>query len=162
MEGENTTEQSNKKNSHKNSVHKILAHSYMFYFIFFLLGLSLDFMFPFKIFNNFGFLLVGVILLIFGTFLIIWAQKVSHHLSKENINKETFCHGPYRYTRSPTHFGLFFLMFGFGIVANALFIVIFSILSFIVTKFIFIREEEKVLAEKYGVPYLEYKKSVEF
>ncbi|KKP64099.1 MAG: hypothetical protein UR62_C0020G0001, partial [Candidatus Nomurabacteria bacterium GW2011_GWF2_35_12] len=66
----------------------------------------------------------------------------------------------YCYTRSPTHFGLFLLMLGFGIITNALFIIIFSVISFIITKFVFIRKEEKILAEKYGIPYLEYKKSV--
>ncbi|KKP71662.1 MAG: hypothetical protein UR70_C0021G0015 [Candidatus Nomurabacteria bacterium GW2011_GWB1_35_20] len=51
-------------------------------------------------------------------------------------------------------------MLGFGIITNALFIIIFSVISFIITKFVFIRKEEKILAEKYGIPYLEYKKSV--
>ena len=147
-------------NPHKNKVHKILAHSYMFYFISFLLGLFLDFIFPFKIFKSPGVVSLGAVLLALGTLLVVWAQKSSRSLSKENITKETFYRGPYRYTRSPTHFGLFLLMFGFGIVANALFIVLFSIISFVVTKFLFIKKEEKILAEKYGAPYLEYKASV--
>ena len=147
-------------NPHKNKVHKILAHSYMFYFISFLLGLFLDFIFPFKIFKSLGAVSLGVVLLALGTLLVVWAQRSSRSLSKENITKETFYRGPYRYTRSPTHFGLFLLMFGFGIVANALFIVLFSIISFVVTKFLFIKKEEKILAEKYGAPYLEYKASV--
>ena len=104
--------------------------------------------------------LIGAIFLIFGTCLIFWAQKSSLDLNKENMSKETFYHGPYRYTRSPTHFGLFLLILGFGIMTNALFIIIFSIISFILTKFILIKKEEKILAEKYGAPYLEYKKSV--
>lgn len=159
---ENTTEEFKSENPHKNKVHKILAHSYLFYFILFLIGLFLDFMFPLKIFEELTMASVGTAFLILGTFLILWAQKSSHHLQKEGMNKETFCSGPYRYTRSPTHFGLFLLMLGFGIVANALFIIIFSIISFFVTKFIFIRKEEKVLAEKYGTPYVEYQKSVKF
>jgi len=162
MEPEKKTEQSEKENPHKNKVHRILAHSYLFYFISFLFGLLLDFIFPLKIFGNYAISSIGTIFLIFGTFLILWAQKSSLDLKKENINKETFNHGPYRYTRSPTHFGLFLLMLGFGIIADALFVVIFSIISFIVTKFTFIKKEEKILAEKYGAPYLEYKKSVRF
>ena len=160
MELEKKVEQFGKENPHKNKVHRILAHSYLFYFISFLLGLLLDFIFSFKIFGNYAMSSIGAIFLIFGTFLILWAQKSSHHLQKENMSKETFYCGPYRYTRTPTHFGLFLLMLGFGIIADALFIIILSIISFFITKFTFIKKEEKILAEKYGIPYLEYKKSV--
>ena len=146
----------------KQSVHKILAHSYSVYFIFFLISVCLDFVFNFKFFNNFIAIPSGFIFLLFGTFLVFWAQKTSRHLDVENVTKETFCHGPYRYTRSPTHWGLFLLMLGFGMIANAFFIVLFSIISFLITKLVFLKKEEKVLAAKYGTPYLEYKKSVKF
>ncbi len=162
METGNTTEQLKNENPHKNKIHKILAHSYLFYFILFLFGLFLDFTFSIKIFEKSAMASVGAVFLILGTLLILWAQMSSHKLKKENMSKETFCCGPYRYTRSPTHYGLFLLILGFGIMANALFIIIFSIISFIITKFTFIQKEEKILAEKYGAPYLEYKKSVKF
>ena len=160
METGNITEQLKNENPHKNRAHKILAHSYLFYFISFLLGLFLDFIFPLEVYQRITTVPIGAIFLILGTFLVLWAQKSSRKLQKENITKETFCNGPYRYTRSPTHFGLFFLMLGFGIIVNALFVIIFTIISFFVTKFIFIRKEEKILTEKYGIPYLEYKESV--
>ncbi|MFA5937210.1 MAG: methyltransferase [Candidatus Paceibacterota bacterium] len=159
---ENTAEQFGHINIHKNKVHKILAHSYIFYFLFFIFGLFLDFIFPLKLFENMAISSIGALFLIFGTFLIFWAQKVSRNLKKESISKKSFCQGPYCFTRSPTHFGLFITMLGFGIMINALFIVIFSIISFFITKFVFLKKEEKILAEKYGTPYLEYKKSVKF
>ncbi len=162
MEVKDTTEQFKDKNPHRNKVHRVLAHSYLFYFILFLLGLFFDFFFPLKLYEKLTTGIIGAVFLIIGTFLVLWAQKSSLKLQKENINKEIFYHGPYRYTRSPTHFGLFLLMLGFGIMANALFIIIFSIISFVITKFTFIKKEEKILAEKYGIPYLEYKKSVKF
>lgn len=162
METGDTTEQFGSKNLHKNKVHKILAHSYICYFIFLLLGLFLDFIFPLKILKSSTTLPIGTVLLVLGTLLILWAQKSSLNLQKENVDKERFFHGPYRYTRSPTHFGLFLLILGFGIITNALFIAILSVISFFITKFVFIKEEEKILAEKYGTPYLEYKRSVKF
>ena len=76
------------------------------------------------------------------------------------MTKETFCQGPYCYTRTPTHWGLFFLVLGFGILVNAFFVVVTTIVSFIVSKFIFLRRGEAILAKKYGTPYLEYKKQV--
>ena len=68
--------------------------------------------------------------------------------------------GPYKYSRSPTHWGLSMLMFGFGITVNAFFIVITTIISYLVAKYTFLKKEEKLLARKYGEPYKEYKKSV--
>ena len=149
-------------NSNKNKVHRILAHSYVFYFMVFLGSLFLHSIFPIKLFGQMNLAWIGITLLVLATILIIWAQKTSRHLNKEIINRETFTHGPYCYTRTPTHWGLSMLVLGFGIIINSFFIVIFAIISFFITKIFFIQKEEKILAEKYGVPYLEYKKIVRF
>lgn len=146
----------------KHSIHNVLAHSYAMHFMLFLIGVALDFIFRIKIFTHGVFVSSGVILLILGSILISWAQRTSHKLKKENISKETFCHGPYCFTRTPTNFGIFFLMLGFGLIANAFFVILSSIISFIVAKFFFLNKEEELLALKYGKPYLEYKKSVKF
>jgi protein-S-isoprenylcysteine O-methyltransferase Ste14 len=145
---------------HKNKVHKILAASYYVFFFFFLVGVSLDLVFNFKIFTNSLAGLFGIIFLLLGTILIISAQKTSRGLKKENITKETFSHGPYRYTRSPTHWGLFLLVLGFGFITNAFFVITLSLISLLIARFVFLRKEEKILSEKYGAPYLEYQKSV--
>lgn len=153
--------ESNEKNDlQKRSVHKILAHSYSMYFILFLIGVTLDVIFKFKIFESSIMVPVGVGISMFATFLIFWAQKTSRSLDIENLNKETFCKGPYCYTRSPTHWGLFFLMLGFGIIANAVFVILFTLISFLIARFVFLDKEERILAGKYGAPYLEYKQSV--
>lgn len=144
----------------KNTVHRVLAHSYYVYFLLFLVGISLDFFLKIKIFNNPWVGYFGFFLLVLATFLIFWAQYTSHTLNKDNITKETFCRGPYCYTRSPTHLGLFLLMLGFGMVTNAFFVVLFSIIAFILTKVTFLNKQEKILEERYGAPYSEYKKSV--
>ncbi len=158
------TKKTENENYLKNKVHKVLMYSYLFFFVSFLVGLSLDFAFPLKISEKFSAPFLGVVFLVLGTFLIIWAQVSSRKLKKEkeNISKKAFCHGPYCFTCSPTHWGLFLLTLGFGISTNALFIVVFTLISFIVNKFVFLKREEKILAEKYGAPYLEYKKSVKF
>jgi len=103
---------------------------------------------------------LGGSLIVLSSILIFWAQGTSRNLKKENITKETFCKGPYCYTRSPTHWGLFFLMIGFGIITNAIFVILTTLISFLVSRFIFLEKEERILAEKYGTPYLEYKKAV--
>jgi protein-S-isoprenylcysteine O-methyltransferase Ste14 len=104
---------------------------------------------------------IGFIILILATLLILWAQKTSRDLRKvQPVKMEHFCRGPYCYTRSPTHFGLLFLMLGFGTIVNSFFIVICTFAAFIITRFVFLDKEEKILEEKYGTPYLEYKKKV--
>jgi len=161
VENYNKTKQaSSKEILHRSKVHWILAHSYTLYFILFLASVFLDFIFRIKIFTNLVMVPVGVALLVFASFLILWAQKTSRNLDTKNISKETFCKGPYCYTRSPTHWGLFFLMLGFGIIANAVFVILFTLISFLITRFTFLDKQETVLAEKYGAPYLEYKRSV--
>ena len=159
MENKNCAENNN---SHKNKVHRILAHSYTFFLIVFLFSLFLHFIFPIKFLAQSNIIWVGVILLVLATILIIWAQKASRHLGKEIISQETFTHGPYCYTRTPTHWGLLLLVLGFGIIANSLLVIVFTVISFFIAKIVFIKREEKILAEKYGAAYLEYKKSVKF
>lgn len=132
------------------------------YFLLLLVGISLDLVFKFKIFPNFVMVPVGFAFLVFATVLIFWAQKTSRSLDKNNISKEAFCRGPYCYTRSPTHWGLFFLMLGFGIIINAFFVILSTVISFLIVKFIFQDWEEKILEKKYGVHYTEYKKLVKF
>jgi len=126
------------------------------------LGMIFNLVFGFQVFTNPLFSYFGLVLLILGSLLIVWAQYTSAHLSMKNMTKESFSHGPYRFTRTPTNFGLFFMMLGFGLIINTLFIIIFTLIAFVVAKFIFLNKEEKILTEKYGVPYLEYKKSVKF
>ncbi|OGI95494.1 hypothetical protein A2917_02975 [Candidatus Nomurabacteria bacterium RIFCSPLOWO2_01_FULL_42_17] len=150
----------NQKSPRQYRVHKILAHSYTMYFILFLIGVTLDFIFQIKIFTNPIFSVIGIIFLVFASFLILWAQKTSRNFNIENLSKETFCKGPYCYSRHPTHWGLFSLVLGFGIIANAFFVVLSTIISLFISKFFFLKKQDAVLAEKYGAPYLEYKKSV--
>lgn len=147
---------------HKDKVHKILAHSYTVFFLFFLAGVFLDLIFNLKLLD-FSFLApVGAIFIIFASLIIFWAQKTSRNLKKEILTKETFYKGPYRFSRAPTHWGLFFLMLGFGIMTGAFFIIISTIFSFIFTKLVYLNKEEAILEKKYGAPYLEYKKMVKF
>ena len=165
MEGNNKTEHfSNEEILHKSKVHRILAHSYSTYFILFLVGVTLDLIFKFKIFSSSVMVPVGLFFLIVASIVIFWAQKAGRNDIKEDgeLKMEHFCRGPYCYTRSPTHWGLFFLMLGFGIMVNAVFVVLFTFISFLITRFVFLEKREKIFEEKYGDPYLKYKKSVKF
>ncbi len=143
-------------------VHRVLAHSYLVYLLFLLLGVALDVIFHIHAFESYFTIPAGFLILFFATILIMWAQNTSRNLKIDNVTKETFLHGPYCYTRSPTHYGLFLLMLGFGLIANAFFVIMFTIVSLLITKFFFLKKEEDLLEEKYGNPYREYREAVKF
>jgi protein-S-isoprenylcysteine O-methyltransferase Ste14 len=162
MENEELKNNTSNIEQPKNNVHGILARSYVCCFLLFLGGVFLDLIFNFRI-QNFVFMIpIGFGLILLASVLILWAQKTSRNLSKENLTKENFSKGPYRFTRMPTHLGLLFLMLGFGIMVNAIFIIISTIISFVLAKLFFLKKEELILEQKYGTPYLEYKKQVRF
>ena len=150
------------KEIYKNKVHKILARSYSVYLFFLLIGVFLSLAFNFKVFLHSIVVPIGFAFLVLGTILVFWAQNTSRNLNTKNLIKETFAKGPYRFTSTPTNFGLFFLMLGFGMIANSFFIMVCSCVAFLIARFVFLTQEEKTLAEKYGAPYLEYKKMVKF
>jgi protein-S-isoprenylcysteine O-methyltransferase Ste14 len=160
MDNKEMTTEALKNELYKDKVHSILAHSYALYFILFLVGVFLDLTFPLEFLKHPIFTWTGIFLIILATLITFWAQNTSRNLKKETLTKETFSQGPYRFSRSPTHWALFLLMIGFGITINALFVVFTSILSFILAKAIFLQKEENILAQKYGDPYLAYKKAV--
>ena len=149
-------------NPHKNKIHKFLVHSYLAYFVLFLVGVYLDLVFKLKIFTSPAITYTGVFLLIFGSFLIIWAQYTSRNFKKDNASMESFCHGPYCYIRHPTHLGFFLLLLGFGVVADAIFVILLSMVAFFASRLFFLKKEENIMEQKYGAPYFEYKKKVRF
>jgi protein-S-isoprenylcysteine O-methyltransferase Ste14 len=126
------------------------------------MGFFLDIIFPIKIFESVLVRYFGVLVVLFATFLIFWAQRTSRNLDKSNLTKESFQKGPYNFTRGPTHLGLFLLIIGFGFVANTIFVIFFTVVAFFITKLVFLKEQEMLLEERYGDPYREYKKSVRF
>lgn len=161
MEPENQTNNLNKKHP-QHVVHKTLAQSYFTYFLLLILGVLLDLFFPIRVFHNTIMISVGFVLLVFATFLIIWAQHTSRKLDIQNLTKESFCKGPYCYTRTPTNYGLLFLVLGFGFILNAFSVIVFTIVAFVIARLGFLKKQEKILADRYGQAYQEYKKIVKF
>ena len=155
------------ENADKNSqvdisrAHNALAHSYSIYFFLLLFAVFLDLNIHIEMLHSSLMEAIGFVLVALATVLIIWAEATSHHsLSSEGITKEALCQGPYCYTRHPAHWGIFLLMLGFGVLINAFFVILFTIISFILAKTIFLKRHDLVLIEKFGEHYHEYKKSV--
>lgn len=143
-------------------IHFVLSHSYSVFLVAVVLGLIFDILFPFDFFGNPIFKYVGLALIILGSILIYWSQWSSAHTAKEqsaNSNRN-FAHGPYKYSRNPTHIGISIMTLGLGFVINSIFSIIFIVLASIITKSIFLKKEEKLLEKKYGEVYRTYKEKV--
>jgi protein-S-isoprenylcysteine O-methyltransferase Ste14 len=126
------------------------------------LGLFFSFIFPIKVFDNLILNFSGFLFLFLFSYLILWAQLSSRKFKKENVTKESFMQGPYRFTRNPTTLGLFFSLISFGIIINSIFVILFSLISFLISVLFFFKKEEQLLEKKYGQAYLEYKNKVKF
>ncbi|MBP6911726.1 MAG: hypothetical protein KBB88_00810 [Candidatus Pacebacteria bacterium] len=145
-------------------IHQVLAYSYLVYFAGMVVGLFLDVVFGWKIAPSEFLQILGFIFLAGGSALIVWAQKTSRTTAVKRNCKEPsvidfFC-GPYRYTRAPTHLGLFLLVVGLGLFLNSLSVVIITFCAYAFSRIFFLPREEKRLLEKYGSVYVEYLKKV--
>ncbi len=143
-------------------VHYILSHSYIVFFMAVIVGVILDIIFPIDIFRGQLYQYVGLVMILLGTCLIYWAQSTASHTKKEMEEKgeRDFARGPYKYSRNPTHIGLTIMILGLGFLLNSLFSVVLIIIASLLTKAIFLKEEESLLEEKYGQIYRDYKKKV--
>lgn len=154
----------NQENTNKslpqNSVHQTLAHSYFLHFFALILGVILDLIFHIRLVHSSIMMPIGFFLLFIATIIIVWAQITTKDLDKKEVTKEHLLKGPYCYTRTPTHYGLFLLILGFGFIMNAFFIILLSIFSVIFGKSVYLKKYENIMLNKFGSIYEEYKKSV--
>lgn len=145
-------------------LHIVLAHSYGVYLCFFIGGVIIDLIFPIRILPIYS-IWIGVVLILWATILILWAQHMSSLLEAKKkkgipITHEDFHKGPYRFTRGPTHVGLSMLLLGFGFFWNSIIIVVLTGIPFIITHFVHLQKMEDILQGKYGQLYKQYKDKV--
>lgn len=144
-------------------VHFLLSHSYLVFLFSVILGVIFDIFIPFNLFLNISSQSIGVGLIFIGSIIVYWAQNTSGSYKEGDPkfeNKSFFYRGPYKFTRNPTHFGLLIMTLGLALLINSLFSIIFTLIAHILTKFFFVKKQEKILENKYGEVYLEYKRKV--
>ncbi len=150
-----------KKSSENGKIHFILSNSYTIFLFAVVLGVSFDTIIPLNISIGGGYYkYVGLGMVSLGTLIIYWAQTTSNLIKSRKVKEGThpgFDYGPYKYLRSPTHSGLFIMTLGLAVIINSPFSFLFVIIAHIITKLIYIKKEEKMLEEKYGEAYRDYK-----
>lgn len=68
--------------------------------------------------------------------------------------------GSYRYSRNPMYLGLVMLLLAWGIFLGSLSVFLFVPLFIFILTWMQVIPEEKILADKFGQPYLDYKVKV--
>ena len=159
----NSNNPESKPSSKAGVVHVLLSHNYAVFFLAVVLGVVMDMIIPLDVFNAPIYQYIGLVMIMFGTALIYWAQRITSS-SKRTISIERdmnfFFRGPYKYTRNPTNFALTVIILGFGLIINSLFSVIFILITYFISKIIFIRKQDHILNERYGNVFSDYKKKV--
>ena len=144
----------------KSSIHSILAHSYLTYFILCSVGLFLETFFPLTIYVPNSSTL-AIICFAVGPLLILWAQATSHkyQVLKKQDSQSQFSSGPYKYLRNPTHLGLLILVGGYTLVSQSAMLFIVTGVAYLVSN-IFFRKYEILLEHMHGDTYKSYQSSV--
>lgn len=141
-------------------MHYVLLGDYIMFFVALILGILLNFIFPNTLFNNLYAEYIGVIFLILGPVIILWAQSTSKKLAKNPPLVPTFTSGPYKYTRNPTHSGVIIMMFGFALIVHSVFSLIFLVIADIISRLTVLKKQDKILEDRYGDAFVDYKKKV--
>lgn len=106
-------------------------------------------------------ILVGIIFVIIGEFIRIWANSWAGSETRTTGSVGgTFLivSGPYAYVRNPLYIGNVIIYFGLGIISYAIFpyLQILALAYFLFQYYHIVKEEEKFLAEKFGDQYKDY------
>ena len=112
--------------------------------------------------------LVGVLLIPVGFILIIWANYALLVIGKISLrNREPMqkpsnlvLRGPFKFSRNPLYLGALLALLGLVVVLSSVVTAFFTILVYIIFRYVFIKREEIILEEEFGDEYREFKKNV--
>ncbi len=148
------------KEDRPGAVHRVLATSYLAYFLFCSLGLFLGLFLPVNFFvshNSFW----AIICFVVGPLFIFWAQVTSYKFEviKKKTGQLAFKRGPYRILRNPTQLGLLILVLGYAFATQTAILFLSTATAYIISN-VFFRKHESILESRYGDSYKSYKASV--
>ncbi len=110
---------------------------------------------------------IGPVLTVGGLALVIWAVYIQYTLGKGTpapavATKKLVTQGPYAYSRNPMTLGALVMYLGIGLwLGSGVVITLCGIVFIILLRFIYIHETRE-LAQRFGEPYLEYRKRTPF
>ena len=135
---------------------------------YFYLGIALiifmHFIFPIKQIISYPYTLLGLLIILIGTILNIWAWSL---FIKDKTTQNPYktpnkfvVRGIYKLSRNSMYLGMLTILIGIAILMGSLITLIFPIIFFVIIHWFFIPVEEKNMEIKFGKKYLEYKNKV--
>lgn len=139
------------------SLHTVLARSYLAYFVASIAGLFVDTYIGFSVLLRYA-PWVSAMCFLIGAVLIWWAQYTSRSVAR-NPSQQYFLYGPYRYMRNPTHLGIVILVLGYTIISGSIVFCGITILGYVISN-IFFKKYERILLETHDGAYQTYQSKV--
>ena len=106
----------------------------------------------------------GLVTVVLGFGLMIWAWKLFHHRGTAVCPFEASTHfvreGPYRFTRNPMYLGMTLILLGIALVSGTPPVFLAPLAFFFTVHLAFIPYEEKKMEETFGEAYRDYKRRV--
>lgn len=124
-----------------------------------LLGVALNFLFPWSLLGNQNLgVVLGIPLLFLGLLIVLGAAR---EVGSDNIESPTklVVTGPYAWSRNPMYLAWAFLSIAAMCLVNSVWLLLLFPVAIILTHFIVLREERK-LEEQFGEEYKEYREQV--
>ncbi len=142
----------------------VIAIPPLIYLAFLAVGLLLDYLFPVPVLPNsiqyavgFGIMIAPALIM---PSVLLRFKKANTNFDPGKPTTRIITTGPYRYSRNPSYVSLTMLYLGIAIAADSVWVLAGLIPTLVVMHYGVILREEQYLAEKFGEPYLQYKRSV--
>jgi protein-S-isoprenylcysteine O-methyltransferase Ste14 len=113
---------------------------------------------------NYVISLIGLIMFSIALLGRTWAENTlgKYHSAQIEIREDQplITSGPYKYVRHPIYFFILIEILGFPLIANAYYAFALSFFLYIPLLLLRLHLEEKVLTEKFGTAYIQYKSAI--
>lgn len=141
---------------------KILPTAYLLFFL--LTVVVFHFLFPSPQIVAFPYHYFGILLILAGIWLNIWADRLfkKKKTAVKPLEKPSalITEGPFRFSRHPMYLGFVLLMIGVAVLLGSVVAFLAPMAMLMTLEMIFIPYEEKTLEEIFGQKYSDYKKRV--
>ena len=134
------------------------------FFTYLIISVILHLILPIKQIISFPYNLLGIILIIAGIILNLWADRIfkDQKTTVKPDEKPTSLidYGPFKISRNPMYLGMTIILVGAGIILGSISSFSGSLLFLLVMGFYFIPDEERKMKESFGSDFEDYKKKV--
>jgi protein-S-isoprenylcysteine O-methyltransferase Ste14 len=149
----------------ENTISNLSSYSTIVFGLALFVAVVLDIVYPIKFVAEPLNRYLGVALILLGTIIVYWAERLGKTFSEkrrkgEITAAENLSMGPYFWTRNPKYLALAILLIGLGVTINSLFVMLSSIVSLVIINYFLLSKEEELMETRHGEIYHEYKKKV--